>query len=65
MLGSDLRPRVNDEGPKSTGVFFSQYDGSLPWEKKWPINDFNKFLGPESHDVNGFLSAINEEYFYE
>jgi hypothetical protein len=33
--------------------------------KKWPINDFSKFLGPESHDVNGFLSAINEEYFYE
>jgi hypothetical protein len=50
---------------RAPGVFFSQYDGSLPWEKKWPINDFNKFLGPESHDVNGFLSAINEEYFYE
>ena len=38
---------------------------SLPWRGKWPINDFNKFLGPESHDVSGFLSASNEEYFYE
>jgi hypothetical protein len=39
-LGSDLRPRVNDEGPKSTGAFFSQYDPVFAVEREMTYKRF-------------------------
>ena len=65
MFNSDSRTRSTREQPRNVREFSFNATESLPSGKKWPINDFNKFLGPESHDVSGFLSASNEEYFYE
>jgi hypothetical protein len=54
--------KIDCETPKNAASPFLQYNRSLPWGRKWPINDFNKFLGPESYDDSGSLSASSEEY---
>ena len=64
MLGSDLRPRVNRQGPKSAGAVSFEYDGVFAVRKKIAYKRFSKFLGRESQDASG-LYAGNEEYFYE